>query len=384
MSVTVTALSVDVGVKTVYDIQLTPTVDIPASSVPSSLSTYWGAIDILFPTENGTAQTLWAVDLGTGLNDGDVIPCAYVSGIAPLAGQDNIVCKLTKATGVGSGLSASIRVTGFAAIASGTTCNLQIANIENPVTGGITGDVTVTTYGIQQRVTTDFSTTTDTTIAFYDDADNALPTINGSSPVSFGGDGTNEVTFSPNTVGIGSEMTFVYRPDYTLAASSYLIMKFPSNFELPLIGYTCFVDYSTASTCQTFPDAQWILWTLPSTMQLDAASEYTLTIKGLVNPKDRLDPPAPLDMVAIHASTYYEAEYVKFENIPNLDLGTISPATVTASAYEANRVDVSYTWVFMLANDIPAGGKIVLTFPSGAYVMTTTPTPECSIAGTLF
>jgi hypothetical protein len=38
----------------------------------------------------------------------------------------------------------------------------------------------------------------------------------------------------------------------------------------------------------------------------------------------------------------------------------------------------------MLANDIAVGGSIILTFPSGEYVLTTTPSPACAIAGTLF
>ncbi len=38
----------------------------------------------------------------------------------------------------------------------------------------------------------------------------------------------------------------------------------------------------------------------------------------------------------------------------------------------------------MLANDIAVGGSIILTFPPGEYVLTTTPSPTCAIAGTLF
>ena len=225
--------------------------------------------------------------------------------------------------------------------------------------------------------------TVTTPIAFYDDLDATLPTNNGRSPTTYGGDGSNTTTFIPNTVSTGTELTFVYRPDYDLAAGSVVILKFPTGFELPMIGFTCFINYSNAETCYTYPDSRWIIFTSTVTA-LTKATEYTFTIKGINTPKARLDPRAPLDVVSVLATTHKESEYVKFEDMSDFDLGTISPATVTANYYEAKRVDVTYTWVFMLANDIAQGGKIVMTFPSANYVLTTSPSPECTVAGTLF
>lgn len=88
------------------------------------------------------------MDLGTGLNDGDIVPCRYVTGIEPLDGADNLECKLTKATSVAAGQSAKVRITGFKAIATDTAVTIHIVDVTNPVTADITGDVTVTTYGI--------------------------------------------------------------------------------------------------------------------------------------------------------------------------------------------------------------------------------------------
>lgn len=84
--------------------------------------------------------------------------------------------------------------------------------------------------------------TVTTPIAFYDDLDATLPTNNGRSPTTYGGDGSNTTTFIPNTVSTGTELTFVYRPDYDLAAGSVVILKFPTGFELPMIGFTCFIN----------------------------------------------------------------------------------------------------------------------------------------------
>jgi hypothetical protein len=64
-----------------------------------------------------------------------------------------------------------------------------------------------------------------------------------------------------------------------------------------------------------------------------------------------------------------------------LDLGAISAKTVEASYYDANRPDITYTWAFTLANNIPVNGKIVLTFPEDDYVLNTTPVMECSYSG---
>jgi hypothetical protein len=52
MTGSIKAFSVDVEQKTGYEISFTTTVDVPLSEVPSSLSTYWGTIDVFFPTVN--------------------------------------------------------------------------------------------------------------------------------------------------------------------------------------------------------------------------------------------------------------------------------------------------------------------------------------------
>jgi len=52
MTGSIKAYSVDVGQKTGYEISFTTTVEVPESTVPSSLSTYWGTIDVFFPTVN--------------------------------------------------------------------------------------------------------------------------------------------------------------------------------------------------------------------------------------------------------------------------------------------------------------------------------------------
>lgn len=41
----------------------------------------------------------------------------------------------------------------------------------------------------------------------------------------------------------------------------------------------------------------------------------------------------------------------------------------------ANSVDVSYTWIFTLSNDLEEDAYILLTYPENDYVLTTEPTP---------
>jgi hypothetical protein len=198
-----------------------------------------------------------------------------------------------------------------------------------------------------------------------------------------GGDGSNTATLSPNTVNVGTEMSFVYRPDATVAQDSKMIIKFPAKYTLPISGITCFINYNTSAPCYPYPDAGWIVITAIPT-ELSQATEYNFIIKGLFNPKNRLDPRAPIEIVTVGGSDSKELEYVYFNDLADLELGAVSPATVTSNYYEALRTNMTYTWVFMLANNIEQGGKIVLTFPSGNYVLTTLPAPTCSIAGTLF
>jgi hypothetical protein len=119
----------DINEKSAYDFEFKTTVGIQAGTVPTSISQAWGAIDIMFPTLSSGGDTLFKVDLGTGLNDDDIVPCRYISGILPVIGSDNITCKITKATAIAVGNEVRVRITNFQAIDAQTLIKIGVVDI---------------------------------------------------------------------------------------------------------------------------------------------------------------------------------------------------------------------------------------------------------------
>ena len=117
-------------------------------------------------------------------------------------------------------------------------------------------------------------------------------------------------------------MRFILWPDYTLTATSYLFIKVPLNYAIPLTGVTCYQDYSTTplASCYTFPEVGWIF--IDSFSTLTHHVEYTFQIKGLTNPKHRI-PRQAIDIVAI-GNVRRETEYIKFTDSIDLDLGAVN------------------------------------------------------------
>jgi hypothetical protein len=131
-------------------VSFTATSDIPEGVVPESLNTEYGAIEVAFPTKEGL-QNFWAVDLGTGKNTNDVIPCRYIKGIEPATGLTNITCKLVKAGSVAVGQSAKVRITGFKKILTSTAVEFHVMDVANPDANNAKGNVTVSLFRVLQR-----------------------------------------------------------------------------------------------------------------------------------------------------------------------------------------------------------------------------------------
>jgi hypothetical protein len=55
-----------------------------------------------------------------------------------------------------------------------------------------------------------------------------------------------------------------------------------------------------------------------------------------------------------------------------MEPGDIS-VTLAPDSYLANAVDVTYTWLFTLSNDLEEDSYILLTYPENDYVLITTP-----------
>lgn len=373
---TIVPFSLDIAQMTVYVISLTPTIVIPTTDLVTSITVPQGRIDVQFPTIDASGNLLWKTDLGTGFSSGSLISCRNISGFVILDGEE-LICKLYVAAGETVSDYAVVQVSNFVSILAGTAVKLYIGGVQNPRTA-VASFITVVSQSVKQTSTVQINRSVISAGTFYNDQDADLPVYNGKSPTSYGGDGTNKVVFSDYTVSAGTTMKFVLNLELDLTSNNYLIAKIPAGFgTLPNTGITCFKDYDTTIACLTLPVSSWIVF--PELAAITSQEDFTITIKGLTNP---IHVVTLTDFSIVAITEYQETEYIMFPSFEPFVSGTII-STITPDSYSANNVNTSYTWIFTLKHDLPAGGKIVLTFPEDNYVLTTTPTPECTIAGSL-
>ena len=399
MTLTVSALNIDVSTNTLYKVSFTPAQSVPLSVIPVNTATAWGLIVIQFPTQDSLLNVLWPLDLGTGLSSGSLLPCRAMSGITVASGS-TLTCTLYPAASVSTSNYASIHITNFNSLASGTPVTFTLANISNP-SASTTASVIVTTYSVVQSYqqalnmkSIDVTKMDGTAATFYDDGTTTLPVVNGRGPTLMGGDGSNSVTFTPNTLNISTVMSFILWVENQLSAGSTavlttgLIVKMPMTYPIPYTGVACYLQYSFSVPCYTYPEVGWIVVTpLPSTSSPAVAidpilshTNYQVTITGLTNPFNRIN---PVSMSIIPVQNSQQSEYIYFNNFTPLSLGAVSSVSVSCNNLSASHVDTSCTFGFILTNNLAVGSTVVITFPKNSYVLTTTPTPACSISGGL-
>ena len=91
----------------------------------------YGYIRVYFPTQDNWGNTLFSNDLGTGLVDGQIIPCQAYPGSAGLTGLNVLSCKLYHGNNDVS-KPAFVELTNFQAIPAGTSISFVIWKIKNP------------------------------------------------------------------------------------------------------------------------------------------------------------------------------------------------------------------------------------------------------------
>jgi len=96
-----------------------------------------------------------------------------------------------------------------------------------------------------------------------------------------------------------------------------------------------------------------------------------LNISGLTNP---LDTETISGLEVVYIQSQKESEYSVYVDYTNILPAPIS-VVVSPDSELANSIDVSYTWIFTLSNDLEEDASILLTYPENDYVLTTTPSP---------
>ena len=374
-SATVNADSYNAGSKTIIEIVMVPSVGIPASSG----SAVYGSITVEFPLIQG-----WAGDLGTGLTTTSRVPClgfstdpALPNALLPLTGG-SIACTLKPSILASNPL---LTVSNFQAIPTGSRIQLNLVDFANVSQAGLTPSLILSTYSNIQLSASVLNTGTVPYTTMTIDTSLNPGITNGRNKPPYG-DGQNQVIFMPNMRGSETVMRFVLWPENDIPSvgtkpGSAIFLKFPLSYPLPDSGISCIISYTTPINCFTVPLAGWIvIYNLAS--PYTAHTEYPFDIKGLTNPLHRI-PQDNMNVTVI--VNYRESEYLSFVDFPLLDLGMISPATVTADNYESTHVDCNYFFLFTPSSELRENSKIVLSFPKNFYVTTTTPRLSCSLSG---
>ena len=374
-SASFSANSYNAGQKTIFEVVLVPSVAVPASAG----NAVYGSITVTFPLVQG-----WAHDLGTGLTAPGSVACLGFStdpvlqnALLPLTGG-TVTCQLAPSL---AGADPVLTVANFQAVSPGTRLQLNLVNLSNVSQAGRTPSIQLATYSNLQLSATVLNTAT-VLLPFTTVDSSLVPAImNGRNRAPYG-DGQNQVQFMPNTRGSGTVMRFLLWPEndipsFSLKPGSYLFLQFPVTYPLPDTGVSCIIGYTVPINCYTVPFAGWLVVYNVVTSYL-AHTEYPFDVKGLTNPMHKI-PADSLNITVI--ASFQESEYLAFASFPAVDLGTISPAAVTADNYESARVDVTYFFLFTPSSLLYANSTIVLSFPKNLYVTTTFPALECSLSG---
>lgn len=105
-------------------------------------------------------------------------------------------------------------------------------------------------------------------------------------------------------------------------------------------------------------------------------------IKNLVNPPFAADMKSFLTIITVDSfqgsdtgnpAGLREKENVLYTNFAAFSPGSVSNVNVFGTRYEANQINVEYNWVFVLKDNVPSGGKILLKFPPNYFSLESTP-----------
>lgn len=374
-SAALTANSYNAGKKTIFELVVVPSVAVPAAAGAA----VYGSITLQFPLAQG-----WASDLGTGLTTTGLVAClgfstdaALQNYLLPLAGG-SITCTLMPSQ---AGSDPIITVSNFQFIPAGSRLQLNLVNLANVAQAGRTPSILLATYSNLQLSATVLNT--GTVVLPMNTVDSTLvPAITNGRNRAPEGDEQNQVEFIPNTRGSETVLRFVLWPEndipsFSLKPGSYLFLQFPLSYPLPDAGLSCIIGYTVPINCYTVPLAGWVVVYNLATTYI-AHDEYPFDIKGLTNPMHRI-PSDNLNITVI--AEYQESEYLSFVSFPLVDLGVISPASITADNYESTHVDTTYFFLFTPSSPLYANSTIVISFPKNLYVTTTFPALECSLSG---
>jgi hypothetical protein len=338
---------------TILTLQFTLTKSLPSSVPVLSFPSPSGFIELQLPTLSG-ASVLFAPSLGLASLS---VPCFSSQGLV------SPQCSITTAPSSPS-TPVFVTVSGFAAVAAGTTVVLQLAGLAY-VSSAVAPSVTVTTYVVSNRVRTNLESG-----SFLLPAGSAVPATT-VSPAGL----TLSQTSVLQTTTLSTAASFNTATS-SGAISAYVLIHIYKTHDQ---GYcntanpVCYVD-GAVKPCTCFDTVDMVL--IPMAAAL-AAGAHTFQLQGMITPGSVAASNDDLLFYVIGGQTVKQV--LSFSSkIPMLTPGPLNKFSVIPSDFGQGYVFVSYSILLIASHSIPSGGSLSVSFPPEYSLSSSSPLPTCS------
>lgn len=292
----------------------------------------------------------FAIDLNTGLNHLDPIPC-YVVGIAALAGT-SITCQLYYGTWPNP---TRVFISGFDVIAIGTSAEIHIPKIFNPnstlelISVSVTVQETVAgaTVPLMQAEYTLVNTTYQYPAPF-------VPSVTLITLVT-----TFAVTFVTTTIDTSSFINIKFQSNSNLAPGDVVIWEFPVGWQLNV---PCTHTFADAATCESYISCNWVALDLQNAITAGTIESGTISMTS--PPFTYITPPTTSPVKAYiysRSKLLYILTYPPFTQ--TMTVISITPYSVTTTSAITSTTG-EWTIEATIPEYVPGTGAIRITLPS--------------------
>ena len=342
---------------TVLMIDFDTTKVIPQAFDPFITTDTQGGIEILLPTMDSNGNLLFDLGLGSGLIEGDTIPCQSISGIS-----ENLKCLLSEVPdSADESNKIKITVKDFLEVPTGTNIKFHLSNIYYVLSTN-SPDITVTTYKNYNRRKYELETGTSTLnagITMPAITSTGLNIISSSSKVN----STTDISFS-GSLSLSS----------STSSTPYILAHINPTHESGYCQYsspTCSVN-SITYPCTCYKNSDIILISL----SISLSSDFDLSIQSLNNPEAVS---STKDDLTVYLVSSYQvlATYSFSSGINLLQPGTFQKVKLIVSSYKQGNVNTEYVFEIIPEDYLKQGGSFTINFPSDYSLAYSSPASSC-------
>jgi hypothetical protein len=280
---------------------------------------------------------------------------------------------------------------GYDAIDTQGLVRFQFPGLVNPPTAGGTWTIDVLVYRKYRQLTYLILTGTKTVTALspwdiFDNPNNSNGLLGVSTNIS--------PVFTPDTINSASYTDLKFTPYRAITPKGGGMFIFfpalptttPTKYLLPPQKNVSCTYLSKPLTCFSYPEANMMV--VENLPVIASGNEVIIRINGFVNAPYVVDLHKSILMWTFSLSKYVaappnylmELEQFKYLDLDPLAYGEVLDAYVLPYQYQALQPAVTYDWVFRLSNDVPEGGKLVLSFPANYYdLQSSSPCPTVEL-----